>query len=387
MTSLFLVLFAIISTINITNYIKVAADADKVVEYLLRNGGSFQKNDDIIIHGNKEFSKETPFETRYFAVTLYKDDVKHIDCGSVAAIDYSTAASYAQEVVKSKKSQGYMHEYRYGIKQDRELGLIVFVDCAKQIGVADSFLIISTLISIVAMAAIWLLLTFMSKSAVDPVVKTYNKQKEFITNASHELKTPLAIIMANNEILEMEYGENESTQSISKQVRRMGDMVRKLTSMARLSESMVLNNTKIDLTSAICDIIQTFETLAKKRDRKLNHNVEENLYCYGDEGMIRQLIELLLENAIKYSKTEINFTAFRDKNKIVLELSNDCEWIENGDLKKYFERFFRSDITRASNIEGSGIGLTMAQEIVNQHKGKISAKGFNNNIFKIKIIL
>lgn len=389
MISVIAVLGTIISVINIMNYSKVRQSADSILDMLSENNGEFTNRDPLKPDGieppNHRVNEETPFETRYFTITLYSNGTTAINTSQIAAINEQQALQMAEAV--RNNSRGYKGVYRYKVTNYEDKSLVIFMDCTKQLDTAQSFLFYSIIISMVGVVGVFLLVFFLSKKIVLPIALSYERQKRFITNAGHELKTPLTIISANNEMIEIEYGENEFSNSISKQVNRMTSMVKNLTMLAKLDEQNLKNTVSFNLSDATMDCIEAFKSAFKTKNIDFKYEIDEFVQYHGDEGLIRQLLQLVLDNALKYSVCFANVELKRNVNKVSITISNDAIDVKPGCLNQCFERFYRSTSSRASLIEGSGIGLSIAKEIVDLHKGDISAVGLENNIFLIKIIL
>jgi len=242
----------------------------------------------------------------------------------------------------------------------------------------------SLIISSIGYVCVFLLILLASKYVFKPVDEAYLKQKRFISNASHELKTPLTIISANNELIEMIHGADESTDAINRQVKKLNQMVSSLSLLTKLSEKNKLDNKQIfNLSDTINDVIAD-SCILNNESIKIEIKVNENINYEGEEGLIRQLISIIIDNAVKYSINNISIFLYQDSKDIIFECMNDCYEIEDGIHNEVFERFYRNDNIR-SKVEGSGIGLSIAKEITDLHKASISASSVNNT-FKIKII-
>ena len=213
MLSLFIVLFIIIGTVNVLNYTRMVDDADRTLNILKENNGSFPRPDMSHGHGGEMFkgmSPEAPYESRYFSVMMDSNgNVSTIDTGKIAGTDTDEAAEYAVKALASGKTEGFMGQYRFTLKEADSGSLIIFLYCGRGLSNFHSVLFISTAISIAGMLAVFLLLVFFSGRIVKPVSESYDKQKRFITDAGHELKTPLTIIDADAELVELECGESE----------------------------------------------------------------------------------------------------------------------------------------------------------------------------------
>lgn len=391
--SIIIVLSVIMISINVMNYKRVRDYADTVLNTLSKNGGEFYtlppEFDENRPPLEGRLTDETPYETRFFTI-IYKGNgvIKNVNTRQIAAVDTREAVEFAEQAIQKNKNRGYIGIYRYRITNlENGDNLVVFVDCSKQLVTANEFLIISITTSIVGILGVFLIILFLSKKAIQPIAESYEKQKHFITNASHQLKTPLTIISANNDIIEMEYGKNDSTECISKQILRMNSMTKNMTMLAKIDEQdSTKEKSHFNLTDTATNVFDTFSKLASANKILLESNIEDDIQYFGNENLIHQGISIAMENAIKYAKSKIFFDVKTAKNRICITFSNDTIGIEKGKLDKYFERFYRSDEMRASDIEGSGIGLSILKEIVVLHKGRISAYSEDGNIFVLKII-
>ncbi len=411
MVSILIVLSIIITGINVSNYVNVSNQADSVLKELFENGGQFEKPEPFNFNGERpsgnnfqDMEKRNPefrFETRFFSVKIINNETYEVHLDNINAVTTETEAiNYAKKAINKSSKKGYIGIYRYlygnvttentniknksGADNNTEK-LVIFMDCSKGLDNAKSFLQSSLLISLIGYACVFIAIFFVSKFIFKPVDEAYQKQKRFISNASHELKTPLTIISANNEISEMTYGENESTIAINKQVKRLNQMVSSLSLLTKLSEKNKLESiSSFNLSDALNDVISDSYIL-NDDSKKTEIKIDSNLEYIGDEGLIRQLFSILIDNAIKYSNTYITIQAYKDNKNIIIEFINDCYKIDDGNHPEVFERFYRNDNIR-SKKEGSGIGLSIAKEIVELHKAEITASSVNNS-FKIKIII
>jgi Signal transduction histidine kinase len=386
--SVTVVLFMVLLSINAANYYKVRVFSDQLLTALAKNGGEFKIPEggdppefDVF---NRGMTKETPFETRYFWVQFDTNgEVLDEDTGKIASVDAATAVEYAEDVMSKTRTKGsYKGRYRYLVSENEDnTTAVIFVDCSRTLSTAREFLLQSAIIFFVGVAAIVGISIILTRIAVEPIAESYEKQKHFITDAGHELKTPLTIISANNEILKMENGESEWTRSIDKQVKRMATLTKSLTTLAKMDENNAdAEMLEFSFSDAMADVTESFDAPAKTSGKTLNSEIESGINYVGDERLLRQLASILLDNAVKYSKSLITISLHRAKSKTVLEITNDVAGVEIGDTSKYFDRFYRGDASRFSAIEGSGIGLSIAKEIVELHKGKISAESANGRV-------
>ena len=276
------------------------------------------------------------------------------------------------EALKEGKTSGFIGSYRF-LKAETNVGsLILFLNCQRELDSQHSFEKNSLLISIGVIASVFVLIVLISKRVIAPIQETYIKQKQFITGASHELKTPLAIISSNADVLEMMNGDSKWTQNIHNQVDRLTSLVNSLVVFSRMEEKDTVERTRFDLTNALESRIEDFNELANFQKKNIVTDIDPDLYYFGEEASIVQLMDILLENAIKYAPEDSSISVSLKKNRkyAILKVSNKAT-VQKGDLSKVFERFYRLDESRNSAIKGYGIGLSMAQLIAEKHKETI----------------
>ncbi len=404
MCSTLAVLTVIIGTMNIIYYRNIIRNADALLLMLGENDGRFPDHThtskkQILIgieqlneKGSRvEINPETPFETRYFSVCFTKEkEVETVDTGKITAVLTKDAIEYAKQVLMTGKTSGFCKEYRYLLVYSDEKPTVIFVDMGRELKSFRTILYTSVGVSFFGVLTVFLLVLFFSKKVFIPVEESYSKQKQFITDASHELKTPLTIISANVEVLEMESEENDWTISIKKQVQRMVSLVEQMVSLSRMDEEkVVLQKRDFSLSFVMEEICESFAPLAAAKKIEFIKELAPDVMYYGDEKMIRQMISALLDNSMKYGKEEgtVSVSLFRKGKRAEIILWNSVEDIKKGNLDILFERFYRLDESRNSNQGGSGIGLSIVKSIVDAHKGKISAHSTDGKSIKFHILL
>ena len=396
MISIIVVLMAIIGTITLINYNKTVDNIDKVLTVLVDNGGKFNNldfgddnlkntdgnnNKDNLNHqkDHGEFTKETPYWTRFFSVKFTNSSPDPaVDTSMIASVSKEEAIDMAKETIDSNSMIGFYGAYRYKVKIADDFKLVVFVDCTKEMRSIKYFVFTGTWISLVGIIAVFIIVFIFSKIVFNPVKRTYDKQKRFVTNAAHELKTPLTIISANNELIDAQYNSLDETQAIDKQVKKLTIMINHLTLLSKLDEEdkNVDLKEKVDLTKLSNDLIEPFKVIFESRNIKFNFFVDDNCYIKGNTNLISQLLSLLIDNANKYALTYIDFEVRIVGKYVELKTSNDAD-IDEKNPNLLLERFYRNDKARGK-IEGSGIGLSVVNEIVKLHKGTIKLNASNN---------
>ena len=324
-----------------------------------------------------DLSDETSYITRYF-VAEYNSagNVINTNLSNIASFTEDEAKQIAQKLYSEKDKQGRDGKYYYSIYEGEKGRVLIYLDCTREVKQGRQLLLISLLVAFGSLVFEAIVLTLLSKRVVKPVVESVEKQKAFITDASHELKTPLTIISANTEVLEMVEGENEWTESIKKQTGRLSKLVNEMVYLAKMDEERpVMQPEDFSLSAAVSETVMPFETVAAGKGFTFETNMEEDLNFFGDEAAVRQLVSIFMDNAMKYTgKNEkgdcgIKVSLVRKGKKAKLRFFNTCEKISKEELDKLFERFYRVDKSRSSETGGSGIGLSIVKAIADNHKG------------------
>ena len=405
MLSLAIVLLVILGGVNLMSYQKVVSDADSVLALLAANDGTFPKplgglqqeppGDPGIKRdpfGQRGMSPETPYESRFFSVLLSEDgQVLEIDTGQIAAVDAEDAAAYAQSVVDSGRSSGFWGNYRYLISWEDGDSQVIFLDCGRSLSSFRATLFASVALSLVGLGAVLVLLLILSSRIVRPMAESYEKQKQFITDAGHELKTPMTIISADADLAEMECGENQWLADIRRQAQRLTGLTNDLIYLSRMEEEQPrLQLIEFPLSDVVEEMVQSFAAPAQSQGKELSVTIQPMLSCTGDEKAIRQLVSILLDNALKYSPAGGRLAVKLEKQgrSIALTVSNTAvQLLDRDKLPHLFDRFYRTDQSRNSQTGGYGLGLSIARSIVLAHKGKIRAESADGNSLVITVNL
>ncbi len=378
MLSLFVVLAAIIGTAGILSYRNIVKEADQKLQILAENDGRFPENaDNGHIQAMRDFSPETPFEMRYFSVTASSDgEVLSVNTGRIYAVDTEQAAEYAAEVLEGSRTSGFLDSYRYLVYTDTDqCTRILFLSCYRELQSFRSFLLTCILMTVIGSGAVLLLLILLSGRIVKPISESYEKQKRFITDAGHELKTPLTIISADTEVLEMDYGESEWINDIRSQTERLADLTNQLVFLARMEEQPKMERLEFSLSAAAEEAADDFQLLAQMKGKNLTSEIASDLLMKGDEKTIRRLLAIFLDNAVKYTNEggRIRLKLDRWRGQIRLRVYNTADHVDRESLPHLFDRFYRTDSSRNSKTGGYGLGLSIAAAIVAAHNGKIQA--------------
>ncbi len=320
--------------------------------------------------------------------------------GTISEIRQDGAMAYSEEelttivaqILAGKKSGGWQEYFKYRIiYRTSPLGesetVIGLINASSDIYSIRAMLLISAGIGIISFMVILAIIIFASGKAVGPIAESYTKQKQFVTDAGHELKTPLTVISANNELARMIYGDSEWFDSIDNQVTKMNGLVRSLITLAKMDEEQKPVFARFNLSDAVYDTAKSFENLIHAGGRLITFDIAEDIPFTGDEAGLRQVVSILMDNAVKYCDPRGKIAVKLNCDKqIKLQVINDFASTSDCDFTQVFERFYRADKARTS--DGSyGLGLSIAKSIVEIHKGEISAKTLEHERVMFEVIL
>ena len=378
--SILIVFSVIFAGIAVTNRIQLNNTMDTLVDVIAENGGHFpdfnrQSPQRPPRHDQNLITEETKFSIRFFTVWLNGNNtIIKLNTDSIFSVDKDQITEYTEKAINTQKERGWVEGYRYKVFNHSDGKAVVFVNGEMNSAVSNRFVIVSFMVLTCSGFMLLLIFIILSKRVVKPIAESYEKQKQFITDANHELKTPLTLIMSNVDIVEEELGKSEWLDDIRSEGQRMTKLINRLVALSRMDEEQnALQKENFDLTNVVYDVASEFVQLACENNKILYCLAQPNVVCKGDEAHIRQLMSILLDNAVKYCDTdgEIHI-ALTEKSHPVITVENTYTDVDNIELDKLFDRFYRAD--KARTYDGSfGIGLSLAKEIANKHGGEISA--------------
>ncbi len=402
MLAISLLLIVLIGGINIFNYLTVSRENDSLLGMLCN---SYEETafrpfpsqpDEPFIKDNDrhdEFgrpSRDMMKSARYFAAACDSNgNIISTDISHISSVTEEDAVFAAEAVFSSGNTNGSYNGYLYKTMQAKsgEGKIVIFLDNGMQANSILTVLIISVAAGIFGWLAMLLLIVLLSKKAIAPVAKSIEKQKQFVTNAGHEIKTPLAIILANTDAMELHNGENKWSKNIRAQTLRLSRLMQNLLMLAKMDESSAkLPMCIVSLSETVSQTAEAFTEPAALKGILIETDIKPDVSATANKESIVQLITTLMDNAVKYTESgsEIGVELFSDDKKAVLKISNTCDNIENPE--KLFDRFYRGDSARTQKTGGYGIGLSVAQAIVQLHSGSITAHNENGRlVFTVKL--
>lgn len=309
-------------------------------------------------------------------VANYHDALISVNSGSlITPLTDETAEMYS-EIIKGETSGivtlNESMKYRYKVTGSDSFNVIAFV--SDESGTSRKLLAISVISGIIIMLILLIIIFIVSGNVIKPVAETFDKQKQFISNASHELKTPVTVISATADMLERKIGKDKWIDQIKAQSERMGNLVNELLELSRLSETEKcrLNFEKINLSETVNNTILFFESRAYEENHPIEFDIAENIHIHGDALKLERLVGILLDNALKYADNGgvITVSLRQEKDRSILTCTNPCKDFNVSDISRLFERFYRCEESHSSERDGYGLGLSIAKAITDLHGGK-----------------
>ena len=280
-----------------------------------------------------------------------------------------------EEAISSGKERGKLGNQLYIVRQKNYGSIVVFSDGRTEDGIMQRLIRVSLVIGAAALVVMFFASILLARWAIKPVENTLEEQRRFISDASHELKTPLTVINTNADVLKSEIGENKWLGYIQSEAARMSELVGNLLELSRMNHGGGLYEKKrFSLSGAVLGAVLPFESVVFEAHKNLDTDIEDNIFYTGDENRIKQLVVILLDNAIKntFDGGTITVTLAGSEVKPRISVRNEGEGIDEKDIPHIFERFYRCDDSRTRGTGGFGLGLAIARDIVTQHGGRLT---------------
>lgn len=392
MAAISVLLILLLGTINIINIVAVGRQIDARLEMISRNEG----NPHNIPTLPKDMPPKEPYgvkndydtfmSSNFFVVRFDKNgDIIYTDVSRISSVSEDDAKALAEKAYTQNEPSGKINGFAYMVRDSRmEIGkVVVFLDTSGDIYSCIRVLVISVAIGIACWLVMLLFVILLSKRAIRPIAENMERQKQFVTNAGHEIKTPIAIIQSNTEAMELYNGENKWSKNIKEQTVRLNELMKNLLTLARMNESndnLIL--TDCSLSQLLVDNTACFKEALALRGITLKTSIQPMISFRANKEHITQLISVLMDNAVKYTNDNGNIFVSLERNdkRVKLQFKNTCQQLPPVPPDKLFDRFYRADEARTQKNGGYGIGLSVAQSIAETYKGKISAEYENDNI-------
>ena len=377
------ILLTMIAVLNSVRFLQTNGEIQAVLNILSANNGDFPSVEETAESlQNDRITIDTIYQYRYFSVvynedkTLYSTNLDHL-----SNLSKEQALSYANKVIKDSRSSGVFKVgsqfYSYQITQDSKTKryLLVVLDSTNYLESRNDFFWLSIQLCFYSFIFFVLVVSGFSNFAIRPYIKNYENQKRFITNAGHELKTPLAIISANTELQELMTGENEWTESTKDQVERLSNLINQMVVLARLEEQPDVTLVDVNFSEVVKKVAGNFKSVIEKAGKKYEIKLQEDIHVKATEDELYELVSILIDNACKYCDEDgqifVTLTKAKRGKRARLTVANSYSDGKNVDYSRFFDRFYREDESHNQKQPGYGIGLSMAESLVRIFKGRI----------------
>ena len=377
------ILLTMIAVLNSVRFLQTNGEIQAVLNILSANNGDFPSVEETAESlQNDRITIDTIYQYRYFSVvykedkTLYSSNLDHL-----SNLSKEQALNYANKVIKDSRSSGVFKVgsqfYSYQITQDSKTKryLLVVLDSTNYLESRNDFFWLSIQLCFYSFIFFVLVVSGFSNFAIRPYIKNYENQKRFITNAGHELKTPLAIISANTELQELMTGENEWTESTKDQVKRLSNLINQMVVLARLEEQPDVTLVDVNFSEVVKKVAGNFKSVIEKAGKKYEIKLQEDIHVKATEDELYELVSILIDNACKYCDEDgqifVTLTKAKRGKRARLTVANSYADGKNVDYSRFFDRFYREDESHNQKQPGYGIGLSMAESLVRIFKGRI----------------
>lgn len=374
-----LLLFLVLA-INGLNWMMLESKSDVVLETLVEAEGVFQRVD---------FKPPPPFArplnmdrmraSRFFVVwSDNNNNIVDVNIEQISAIDNEMAQKYALKVMSTGKKYGQLDGYKFAVKEMGTSKMTFFMDTSEQRENFRVVLFVSTAIAILCWLVLLIIVILLSGKVIRPVLVGIEKQKQFITNAGHEMKTPLAIIQSNNDTMALIHGENKYNAHIRNQTKRLNGLMSNLLTLAKLDEEIPMPTEIINISEIAKELLPFYIEEAQIRNVTFDVGMDNDIHMQANKDSFRQMLMVLLDNALKYTPDNghIHFVVEKNGKHIQIIEENTCDPSLEPDTERLFERFYRGDAarTQTKDTSGYGIGLSAARAICENFGGKLTAE-------------
>ncbi len=392
--ALLLVIVTIVGSISSITYFRAHQEVNSVLRILSDNKGEMPARmipNQPQLFSQPHFTRESLYQYRYFSATLNRQNKRMtIQDDHILSVSPGEIQKLTQRVLKRQRTQGRVFYkqtvYAYRVKNNGEKSNVVFLDESLMLTKAREVTYLGIFLGTISLLLYTVVLVLFSNSAIRPIIQAEKRQKEFIKNAGHELKTPLSVISANTEMQELLNGENDLTKSTKEQVGRLTKLINYFVSLARLQEQPQMILSVVDASQITNQVADNFKNVILQDGKHFKKSVTSGLAVRANEHYFYELVSILLDNANKYCDPHgdvfLNLKLGKRKKNVILSVTNSFVDGKDVDYNRFFERFYREDKARtvSKKKSGYGIGLSMAQSIVKSFGGQIKASYSNGKI-------
>lgn len=398
MAAISILILVLLGTINVGNVWMTGGQTERTLAMLSETEENFPPQMDLREKERAGFlappmNEDTAMSARYFLVRADMDGkIVYKDVGKIASVTEAEAGEFAQKVIDLGKKSGRIQQFAYSVTDSRDGRgtVMVFLDISNQFYGVLRILVISVAIGVLCWICMLFIVILLSKRAILPIARNMEKQKQFVTNAGHEIKTPLAIILANTEAMELHNGESKWSRNIREQTLRLNGLMQNLLTLAKMDESVgKVAATDFSASELLEETLEPFYEAASLKKISIAKDIQPDVKIHASSEQLRQLYSILLDNAVKYTEEggRIEVSLRKRERKMLFRVENTCENLPKGNPEQLFDRFYRGNDARTQKSGGYGIGLSAARAIVEAQNGLIEASYKGKNIIEFTVRL
>ena len=382
MLSFTAVLLVVLVAINVLNYRQTEAQVDRISTMLINNNGEFPDTPDTKepkehpVYGmpkGEKFGEDDQLSTRYAVVRISNDTVQSVDKSRLVSIDEATLKEIALRIAKGNTVYGWEGSLRYQISRSDTETMIVLIDANSEVQQNTRLFMVTLTVFILCILVVYVLVRLASNRAIRPFVENVERQQQFVSNASHEIKTPLAVLSANTDLLAMMGTDAKFVDSNKRQIKRLNSLVEQMLILSRYDEGEAAwTKEEVDLVAITKSIVEEFLPVLNEKGLQVEFTGEDQSIITANKTAMTELIRVLMDNAMKYTVGTPIITVEAKSNG--LAIGNETEPMTKEQVSQIFDRFYRVDSSRNRTTGGSGLGLSIAQKIAETNQLCLSAE-------------
>ena len=383
MLSFTAVLLVVLVAVNVVNYRQTVNQVDRLVTMLVNNDGTFpdapeggmapKEHPEHGMPKGMEFRKDDQMATRYAVVRVANGTVQSVDRTHLVSLDEEALKELGLRIAQGTSTKGWEGSLRYQVAKTDAGTMVVLVDANKETQQVSRLMMVTGAVFVLCLAVVYVLVRLVSKRAIRPFVENVERQQQFIANASHEIKTPLAVLSANTDLLEMMGTEAKFVDSNKRQIKRLNSLVEQMLILSRYDEGeAAATKEEVDLVAVTKAIVEEILPVLNEKGLQVEFTGEAQTIVTTNKSAMTELIRILLDNAMKYTVGEPVITVEAKRNQ--LAIGNETEPMTKEQVSQIFDRFYRVDSSRNRTTGGSGLGLSIAQKIAETNDVQLTAE-------------
>ena len=383
MLSFTAVLLVVLVAVNVVNYRQTVNQVDRLVTMLVNNDGTFpdapeggmapKEHPEHGMPKGMEFRKDDQMATRYAVVRVANGTVQSVDRTHLVSLDEAALKEVGLRIAQGTATKGWEGSLRYQVAKTDDGTMVVLVDANRETQQVSRLMMVTGAVFVLCLAVVYVLVRLASKRAIRPFVENVERQQQFIANASHEIKTPLAVLSANTDLLAMMGTETKFVDSNKRQIKRLNSLVEQMLILSRYDEGeAAATKEEVDLVAVTKAIVEEILPVLNEKGLRVEFTGEAQTLITTNKSAMTELIRILLDNAMKYTVGEPVITVEAKHNQ--LSIGNQTEPMTKEQVSQLFDRFYRVDSSRNRTTGGSGLGLSIAQKIAETNDVQLTAE-------------